>query len=226
MYERSYGYRYNETGDGWASAADIAKLIRRDIKQAVEEGLLPGDPVKYRVTSDSFSGGQSIDVRVQGFGQVYRDETDARSRRAYTPEAEAARMTLDRIHFAYNHDGSDAMTDHFDVRYYGHVEFEDPDTTAWRADQAAKIKARKAATDKGEVTGGVINVSRDRSGRQKRRVHVVVRTTEGNERLACGARVSRFGLWTAPVGTEVNCSRCAKRLPVIDRVPEKKEVAK
>jgi antirestriction protein len=39
-------------------------------------------------------------------------------------EARAAKEALDRIHGAYNHDGSEAMVDYFDVNYYGTVDFE------------------------------------------------------------------------------------------------------
>lgn len=41
-----------------------------------------------------------------------------------TEDARAAEVTLERIHGAYNHDGSDIQTDYFDVRYYGTVRFE------------------------------------------------------------------------------------------------------
>lgn len=49
----------------------------------------------------------------------------ARTHYVLTPEAMAANMTLERIHGAYNHDGSDIMTDYFDVNYYGTVDFQD-----------------------------------------------------------------------------------------------------
>ena len=39
-------------------------------------------------------------------------------------EARVAKMTLQRIHDSYNHDGSDAMTDYFDVNFYGTVDFD------------------------------------------------------------------------------------------------------
>lgn len=41
-----------------------------------------------------------------------------------TEDARAAKITLERIHGAYNHDGSDITTDYFDVRYYGTVTFD------------------------------------------------------------------------------------------------------
>lgn len=50
------------TGKTWASAADIAKLIRRDIRAAIKAGDLPGTAKNYSVRSRSYSGGQAIDV--------------------------------------------------------------------------------------------------------------------------------------------------------------------
>lgn len=74
-------------------------------------------------------------------GGIHKDLPDAQEHDVLTEEALAAKMTLERIHGAYNHDGSDVMTDYFDVNYYGHVEFQ----TAWSADFEAREKARKAA---------------------------------------------------------------------------------
>jgi len=57
MYERVYGDKY----DGNLDVADIAKLIRADIKEARKAGELPDD-WKYSVRISRFSGGCSIDV--------------------------------------------------------------------------------------------------------------------------------------------------------------------
>ena len=43
-------------------------------------------------------------------------------------------VTLDAILDAYNHDGSDPMTDYYDVRYYSHVSF---DSRSIKAEVAA-----------------------------------------------------------------------------------------
>lgn len=58
-------------------------------------------------------------------GGQYKDHPSAAVHHVLTAEAEAAKMTLERIHGAYNHTGSDVMTDYFDVRYYGTVTFDD-----------------------------------------------------------------------------------------------------
>jgi hypothetical protein len=155
MYERSYGYLYEE--GGLLDTAQIAKLIRKDIKTAVREGMLP-DRWTYSVRTRRFAGGTAIDIRVKntdawqqcpgykigtkhdlpgggwtatGCGNVwckaggqYKDEPSAEYHKVLTEEAQAAKMTLERIHNAYNHDGSEVQVDYFDVNYYGTVDFD------------------------------------------------------------------------------------------------------
>lgn len=74
-------------------------------------------------------------------GGQHKDLPDAEYHDVLTEEASVAKLTLERIHNAYNHDGSDSMVDYFDVNYYGTVKFQ----TAWSARFEAKEKARKAA---------------------------------------------------------------------------------
>jgi hypothetical protein len=157
MYpERSYGYKYNEVHGG---------EIRADVKQAVAEGLLP-KRWKYSVTKQDYSGGRSIDVEVRDCADAWVEEDLSRcpldgltgqktcqENFHYSPrcagalhlteEADAALMTLKRIHGAYNYDGSDSMTDYFDVNYYGIVKFEDAWTAAWKAKEKARKEAKK-----------------------------------------------------------------------------------
>lgn len=215
MYERSYGYRYAELGEH-PSAAEIAKAIRADIKQAVGEGLLP-DRWTYSVRSDHGSTYQSVDIYVQDCVDAHQpcDGGYAHAAEAHevlTEEAEAARMTLERIHGAYNHDGSEIQVDYFDVRYYGHVHFESADSREFRLREKARLAEKKAARETGEPVGLYVNYSR-----KGVTVHVAVETAEGPTVLACGAR-----LWRGGVGqrvefgkAEVTCSRCAKRLAAL-----------
>lgn len=154
MYERSYGHKYDEV-QGYGRAVDIAKLIRRDIKAAIAAGELPGRPSDYRVRSDSYSGGQSINVRLlmpelyevckgivpgseDGFGARAcgdpwckaggRHMDSPHSHYHYILSAEGRRVEakLREIHGAFNHDGSEPMVDYFDRRYYGGVDIERP----------------------------------------------------------------------------------------------------
>lgn len=176
MYERSYGYLYNALG-ARPSTTDIAKAIRADIKTAISEGSLPAR-WRYSVRSQHFSGGSSIDVRVQDCADAWQPcegivpgskhylpnggwtatgcpnvwcaaRNDPKYAHAaehhdvLTEEATVAKLTLRRIHDAYNHDGSDIMTDYFDVRYYGTVDFESAQAAAWRIADRQRKTARK-----------------------------------------------------------------------------------
>lgn len=242
MYERSYGYLYDH--ERYQNAAEIAAQIRQDIKRAIAEGLLPGEPVKYSVRSDNFSGGRSIDIQVQNWpeawqdcpgyvpgtrrpfesgggwtatpcgnvwckaGGQYRDMPGAQTHQVLTEEAQAALMTLERIHTAYNHDGSDSMVDHFDVNYYGQVTFEDARHAEFRATEAAKMAARRqaiGAAAQGERKRVVVY------GRQgKRTVHDAVEVG-GRIKLVCGATLWSHSFTGDATGHELTCSRCKKR---------------
>lgn len=144
MSNRSYGYLYSEA----TSTTEIARRIRADIKTAKSEGLLPARWA-YSVRSRYFSGGSSIDVSVKQCADAWQEcdggvpgspghacptvwckgRSDpeyahaAQVHQVLTEEARAAKMTLERIHGAYNHTGSDITTDYFDVNYYGSVSF-------------------------------------------------------------------------------------------------------
>lgn len=156
MYERSYGYKYEEQKN--LTTTEIAKLIRKDIKREIKDGMLPAR-WKYSVRTRYFAGGSSIDIRVRdcadawiecpGYrigsrhecsdgswsaagcgnpwckaGGVHKDKPGAQTHRVLSEEAQTAKMTLERIHGAYNHDGSEVQVDYFDVNYYGGVQFD------------------------------------------------------------------------------------------------------
>jgi len=222
MYERRYGYLYKEAGD--ASNTEVAKMIRRDVKLACEEGLLP-TRWTYSVRSD----GLSVDLDVRDCADAWQEcdgmnchnvwcsaRNDPQYAHAATPhkvlteEAKAARMTLDRIHGAYNHDGSEIMVDYFDVRYYGHVSFESDESADFRKREAERLAAKKAAKDAGTPK----RLYRNLSSTGRIVTHLTIETPEGKEVLACGARLSRSSLGDLrDIGTaEVTCTRCAKRL--------------
>ncbi len=129
-----------------------------------------------------------------------------------TADADAAEVTLKRIHGAYNHDGTEIQVDYFDVRYYGQVTFETPESAAFWAAENAKKAARKAATDGGTIVAKIAKVSKGRTGRNITMVHVVIEGTDGTKRLACGASLNRSTFYqTVGLDSAVNCSRCAKR---------------
>lgn len=239
MYERSYGYRYQELGDH-PSAAQIAKAVRGDIKQAVSEGLLPAH-WSYSVTSETFAGGQSVNVDVRDCADAwqecdgsvpgskrdhgngvstatacgnfwckaaYPDKAGAEYHQVLTEEARVAKMTLERIHGAYNHDGSEIQVDYFDVRYWGVVSFEDDSSAAFRKREKERLAAKKAARETGTVVGRVSNWKRDGS----KVTHLLVETGEGKQVLGCGARIWRGSLLgKAADDAALTCSRCAAR---------------
>lgn len=157
MYEISYGSKY-ESSKG-LNRAEIAKLVRADIKAAVASGALP--KAKYSVRVKSFSGGGSIDITFSfveepGFA-LFNAERLAfdieHEHHVYSPDpiySERAReMTkkLEAILGAYNYDGSDSQVDYFNVRFYGHA------TPQWewerdvRKVEEAAVRASMVATE-------------------------------------------------------------------------------
>lgn len=134
------------------STKEIAALVRADIKAALAAGELPKG-LKVSVRYESFSGGSAIRVNVTALPEGFEvfDLDTLRAQRAqpydwqtarlprYTAEAQALLAALTRIGKAYHRNNSDAMTDYFDVNYYGG----DADF-AFDLEQAA----RKAAEEK------------------------------------------------------------------------------
>lgn len=133
--ERHYGSQC-QPGE-FLPAAEIAKRIRVELK-----GLELG--VKFSVRSSQFSGGRAIDVTIKGYeGPVSCPECHGyRSSRYYAglhgdlcqtcatwggwmaPEARVLHDAVESVREAFNYDGSDPMTDYYDVNYYGSTTFE------------------------------------------------------------------------------------------------------
>lgn len=118
-------------------SAEIAKLMRADIKQAIADGNLP--PMEFSVTTDSYSGGYSINIRVTRLLASVpivnpawaefrlRNGPDARTPLNLdrtTPEASVILRQIAAIHDSYNRDNSDRGTDYYDVRFSGDVRFD------------------------------------------------------------------------------------------------------
>ena len=131
MAKRSYGSRYDEK----LSTKEIAAKIRQNIKAHVATGALP-QGLKVSVRYERFSGGTSIDTRVTAWPEGFlwlnpqwvlstkesSNQSTSHQLNRYTEQARKVIETLKAIHDAYNHDDSDAMVDHFDVKYYGNVD--------------------------------------------------------------------------------------------------------
>jgi hypothetical protein len=128
------------------SLTDIAKLMRADLKLARKLAKAtapkPGevatiDPIgdapaeiKISIRTEYYSGGGAIDVVIKGVPQEWgwTDEEDphypgTRVKMA-TPAMTAFHRAVQEIHNAYNYDNSNAMVDHFERNYYGHVDTE------------------------------------------------------------------------------------------------------
>ena len=64
--ERTYGNGYVEVYEQHATAADIARLVRRDLKAAKKDGAFP-EGVTFSVRCRNFAGGRSVDVTIKGY---------------------------------------------------------------------------------------------------------------------------------------------------------------
>lgn len=126
-YARKYGAKYEKD----LNRRDIAKRIREDIKAAVTSGELPA--AKYSVRIQSYSGGGSITVtctevpglEVLSAARVLADFDNHNSYSTLPWRSDAAaklEAKLEAMVGAYNYDGSDSMSDHFDVNFYQHIE--------------------------------------------------------------------------------------------------------
>lgn len=155
MSEIVYGNKYDKDLD----TAEIAKRVRMDIKAAIVSGDLPKG-LKTSVRMDRFAGGSSIDVRVTQVPNGFTISNPERIRwdlehpyasstrvlPLYTAEALALVDKLKTLLNAYNYDGSDMMTDYFNVRFYGDVRF---DSDLAQADRDRVVAAVKVTAEKG-----------------------------------------------------------------------------
>lgn len=151
--ERRYGTMHEQTKR--MTTREVAAHMRKVVRQTAKDGLLPADWT-YSVRYRAYTGGCAIDLTVAVPDTLdelrTKFETEHRYRITtfpdllvgeYEPLAELLRAErlLNEIHGAYNHDGSDVMTDYFDVRYYGTVTF--VGQTRYDRFYAAKKKAAK-----------------------------------------------------------------------------------
>jgi hypothetical protein len=154
LYDRSYGSKYH-TLPKYAPSRDIAKLIRADIKAEVAAGRLP--KATYSVTTESYSGGSSINISIRHLAGAWvplteQERVEQESRYGYighqtklSPEAAAALKIVEGIHASYNYNGSNSQIDYFDVNYYGHADVESQWHAEFRIEEKIKADAKKAA---------------------------------------------------------------------------------
>lgn len=132
---------------------EIAKRIRADIK-----ALQLDKAYKISVTVQRYSGGQSLDIRVKAVPPGFRYYSEAAAawckqfpesvhrmpmawQDAQSPELLELLAKLGAIHSSYNRSNTDAMSDYFDVRYYGDAGLD------WRLADALKKSDVAAARD-------------------------------------------------------------------------------
>lgn len=133
---------------GMLNITEIAKRMRVNLRNAQSIGMLPAK-AKFSVTTDRFSGGQSIDVEVRGMPDSWtyttRESIYGGEKRVYSDAAQATVKAIEQMLGEYNRDRSDIQSDYFDVWFYSHVKIESESHAKWRIEDAAKRKARAAA---------------------------------------------------------------------------------
>jgi len=128
------GRKYQETRD--MDIAEIAKLIRNDIRDAIRKKRLPAHP-KYSVTIERYSMGQSVTVRVKNIlplrilnEETVIDELSYKSFRGsrFNQTGRNMENILTDICRHYDFNESDSMTDYFHSRFHVSVSLEtDPE---------------------------------------------------------------------------------------------------
>ena len=127
---RHYGSRY----DMAKSIDEIPGLIRSEIKAAVAAASCRAASTASASAVDALLGDRCADRGSRdpllNPERLAADRDDPHTYRPeyhcprYTPEATAVRKAVEAICDSFNHDGSDSMTDYFDVRFYGSVDFD------------------------------------------------------------------------------------------------------
>jgi hypothetical protein len=135
-----------EKAGGSRDAAVIAKSMREELKAATAGNYLPAG-LQYSVTIDRYAGGQSINIEARGLedkDRLHPTEKDHYGDPAWRPEAEELKKRIESIHSAFNDDSTNSMRDYFDSTFMGSVSIETDAGRAWREEEAAKAKAKRA----------------------------------------------------------------------------------
>jgi hypothetical protein len=128
------GSKYNRDLD----IKEIAKLVRKDVNEAIKSGKLP--QMKYSLRMER-RGAQSLRLLVTDLDKAVLENAvteDAKHHmnenngslygfppyRTYSEEYNNTMGLLKALLEAYNYDNSDIMTDYFDVNYYTSVDIE------------------------------------------------------------------------------------------------------
>lgn len=109
----AYGSKHAQTKD--FDIREIAKLVRRDLKAEQQAGRLRSD-IRISVRIERFAYGQSLKARL-----TWLDKTTDGLFETLRRDDDETGATIARIIAAYNFDGSDLQSDHFNVRFYAQV---------------------------------------------------------------------------------------------------------
>lgn len=133
------GSRYQETRG--KTLTELAAMMRAEIslarklaKKAAKPGELAvvdplGDApaqIKISIRTRYYSGGGSIDIVISNvpadWGWTMGENHYGDTVKIATPACDAFYRAVKAVHSQFNYDNSDAMTDYFDRRFYGHVD--------------------------------------------------------------------------------------------------------
>lgn len=144
------GDNYTATRD--LDIAEIAKLVRADIKSAQRAGALPTEAT-IRCRIERYSGGQSLRVEIDAMPDTWTFNEPGRepdyanniaTHGGHTPAAVAATRTVEKIIGSYNRDRSDSQADYHHVRFYSGVTIRDEASQRFWAREAARTAAAAA----------------------------------------------------------------------------------
>lgn len=132
---------------GYRDVTEICKDIRTELKTATEANYLPAG-LKYSVTGDKYSGGQAINVAVQGVTDEDRTKGSTDLNRhgeiADLPEVAELQKRVAAIADAYNRTDIDSQSDYYNVAYSSRTNIETDRDREFREREAAKRKAARA----------------------------------------------------------------------------------
>jgi hypothetical protein len=110
-------------GNKYAQTRD---LPLKDVAQLIKKEILANHPeIKVSVSTESYSGGQSINIKVTKVPfapyrkvELYPGQNSSYYTLRYTDQGKALIEEIKTISNQYNRDNSDLQTDYFDVHFY------------------------------------------------------------------------------------------------------------
>jgi hypothetical protein len=155
MYSAVVGSKHNT--ERYVPVTEIAKDLRADIKEAQEKGYLPKN-ITYSVSTDKYSGGQSIKIAAKGLKKedvfnTIDDEDGYRGRREiYTEKGAELKKRLETLVDAYNSKSIHGEIDYFNSTYNSSVSLQTEEDAKWENEEKKrKERVRKTNQQKKAV---------------------------------------------------------------------------